>query len=141
VRRVGAIDIAVHPLGGGSFSRTLDAPRAVVGEANVEVFRGQGGTRTREPNEARAFQLSKAQGGDESRRKGGGFLISDWVGQFLYIYVIRAIQKKSKTPFESPRRETTKPGVFLVHRRVRFFSARQGLQSGQFGLRMAQTHI
>jgi hypothetical protein len=58
----------------------------------------------------------------------------------------RATQKKRKTPFERAPRETTKSGVFLVHRRRRkFFSATQELQTserGQFGLRMEKmAHI
>jgi hypothetical protein len=67
---------------------------------------------------------------------------------------VAAIKSKSKTPFERPRRSARNDQIrglyalwFVVHRRRRrreffLFSARQELQSGQFGLRMAQAvHI
>jgi hypothetical protein len=67
-----------------------------------------------------------------------------WFGYQIPCFLLhRAIQKKRKTPFERAPRETTKPGVFLVHRRRReLFSVTQERQSGQFGLRMEKmAHI
>jgi hypothetical protein len=56
------LEIVVHPLGGDNFNISLDASRAVVGEAKAEIARVQG---TRESKQ----ELFKVATSADGRRK------------------------------------------------------------------------
>jgi hypothetical protein len=63
VRRVRAIDVLVHPIGGDNFNVTLGAALPAMGEAKAEIARVQGA--------GGGVSARVAQGGGASRRGSG----------------------------------------------------------------------